>query len=1048
MNTAQPHSQTVASAMQTAIHDDPAITRVQHIRDIVEHATHLLPSQGPIKVFVHHNTLHAFEDRTFEEGVLAGLEVFGCEPYFSEQRYREEMARERIREEDIVAELLEDLGEKADCLIASFGTRYGLRLAMMRFPINDLPERELQWLLAESDALWKFHDSVPRAQVKKVISRTRAAVEKMVGSGEIDLFSTAKDDLQSFDVRRSHQWSDATWEAFTLHSLWRICHAKVIGSLKASAKQSDLSSCRHRDLLATAVGQDTDVLVHDVLVRFCSAYLDQGFATWEMPDRSNGFLSAFTELYSAHFAVQPIWMNGIQTELRRMRKNKIHAVDSIIESLEELGVSDEEAPDFIESTLLALRGWAGMIWQMETSAPWTPRPAQAGTLLDFLAVRLLLDRYAIAHVAKNNLHTSELAQVRKLAAKRISDSPDSGSSKAFAVFQIMQACGCSPEQLIGLNAVQWTQLLDEIAAFHSLERRRIFHFAYERRYRSLALDALKVHVASRKPDQQDSKKRPASFQVITCIDDREESFRRHLEEIEPTCETYGAAGFFAVVMYYRGAAEAHYRPLCPINIVPRHYVTEEPLFSAVDVNEKRSQRRRIIGRVSRSVHSSSRTMLGGLVTAIFGSVATFPLVARILAPHITARIRSMLGGLVSPPATELHLQRETPEPGPNPESLGYTIPEMAGIVVRILQDIGLVKDFSPIILFLGHGSSSLNNPHESAYNCGACSGGRGGPNARAFAWMANDPQVRKLVADAGITIPDSVRFLGGYHNTCNDRVDYYDLDRLPHSHRKLFRDIESHINEARRRNALERARRFESASLTLTPSEALQHVEERSEDLSQARPEYNHATNAMCFVGQRSWSRGLFLDRRAFLASYDPSIDDSTGKIVERILQAAIPVCGGISLEYYFSTVDPEGYGCGSKLPHNITSLAGVMTGAQSDLRPGLSAQMVEIHEPMRILFVVQTTPAIMTRIIAANAAIQQLVERNWVQLALIDAETSEILLYRKGQFETYSNQGNELPTVSSSLEWFRGSREHLRFASIRPDAGSGEAVLSKGIMN
>ncbi len=702
MNSAHTHSHSATSALPHAVAQSSSDLRAQRIRDIVEHATHLLPSQGPIKVFVHHNTLHAFEDRTFEEGVLAGLQVFGCEPYFSEQRYREEMARERILEQDIVAELLDDLGDDADCLIASFGTRYNLRLAMLHFPIHDLPERELQWLLAESEALWRFQDSVPRAQVQKVISRTRMAVENASTTSQLDSYNAAKDDLQRFDLRRSSQWSDATWEAFTLHSLWRICREKVISSLKSTRHHADLSSCRHRDLLTMAVGQDSDSLVHDVLVRFCSVYLDQGFATWEMPNRLNGFLAAFTELYSTHFAAQPIWMKGIQTELRTMRECNVSAVDSIIKSLELLGVSDEQAEEFIESTLLALRGWAGMIWQMETSAPWTPRPAQPGTLLDFLAVRLILDRYAVMHVARTSLKASELTEVRSMAAKRIHDSPESGSSRAFAVFQIMQAAGCSPEQLVDLNAVQWKQLLDEIAAFNSLQRRRIFHFAYERRYRTLALDALKVHVNKRNTQTpQDTPTKEAAFQVITCIDDREESFRRHLEEVEPNCETYGAAGFFAVVMYYRGAAEAHYRPLCPINIVPRHYVTEEPLFSAVDVNEKRSQRRRIIGRVSRSVHSSSRTMLGGLVTAIFGSIATFPLVARILAPHITARIRSMIGGLVSPPATELHLQRETPEPGPNPESLGYTISEMAGIVIRILQDIGLVKNFSPIVLFLG-----------------------------------------------------------------------------------------------------------------------------------------------------------------------------------------------------------------------------------------------------------------------------------------------------------------------------------------------------------
>jgi hypothetical protein len=107
------------------------------------------------------------------------------------------------------------------------------------------------------------------------------------------------------------------------------------------------------------------------------------------------------------------------------------------------------------------------------------------------------------------------------------------------------------------------------------------------------------------------------------------------------------------------------------------------------------------------------------------------------------------------------------------------------------------------------------------------------------------------------------------------------------------------------------------------------------------------------------------------------------------------------------------------------------MTGAASDLRPGLSAQMVEIHEPLRILFVVQSTPTIMKRIIHANPAIESLVVRKWVQLALLDAKTSEILVYRDGEFEPYKSSTSELPTVPSSIEWFRGCREHLGFASI-----------------
>ena len=211
-------------------------------------------------------------------------------------------------------------------------------------------------------------------------------------------------------------------------------------------------------------------------------------------------------------------------------------------------------------------------------------------------------------------------------------------------------------------------------------------------------------------------------------------------------------------------------------------------------------------------------------------------------------------------------------------------------------------------------------------------------------------------------------------------------------------------------------------------------MDARAEDLAQVRPEWGHATNALCVVGQRARTRGLYLDRRAFLISYDPAQDADDAPVLARILAAAVPVCAGISLEYYFCHVDPTGYGCGTKLPHNITSLLGVMDGAASDLRTGLPWQMVEIHEPVRLLFIIETTPARMLGIMDRNPLIGRLVRNGWVQLAVLDPAGPDVQLFQRGAFRPYTPLARQLPAAASSADWYRGWRDHLEFATIGGD--------------
>jgi uncharacterized protein YbcC (UPF0753/DUF2309 family) len=1010
--------------------DDHAADRLRRLEHAIEHASHLLPSQGPIRIFVHHNTLHAFEHLSFHEAVKHGGATYGCHPYLPEDRYREKLSRGRILFEDLAAVLMEDLGDDAEALVGFLGTRYHLRLAVLQHPLRLGPDSELRWLIAETDALRRFRSETPFQVREQMIERTRRWVMRDLRSGPSADGHHIRETLQSlferFGENQIEHWSPETWEAFTLHALWRICHRGVHGVQRFTSTAPPV--IRHRDLLLQTTGVDSDRMVHDVLIRFCAAFLDQGVASWPLPVRDRGFFKAFLALYKDSRQVDG-WLRGLPAELRRIEECRLSPLDVIDETLRRLGVADYEMEEYLTRTLLALRGWAGMLWQMETNAEWVVHPAPRGTLVEYVAVRLLLLRLAIEYIARTHLHDrGELTDLRSRLRRGL---PQAGrvsvEQRTFLVFQVAQILGWIPGDLNRLSKGDWSRLVEEIEGFSGPERRRIYHLAFERRYRHQTLDAFLAHGPHTHPPREIPR-----FQVCCCLDEREESFRRHLEEANPSCETFGFAGFFAVAMYYRGAVDAHFVPLSPILIKPRHYVQEEVVFSLEESHRVRTETRRAIGKASHQFHIGSRSGLAGALASILGSLASIPLVARVVFPRLTAQIRRTFGSFVQvPPVTRLILERSEPTPGPENGQLGYSLAEMIDIVERVLRDIGLTARFSRLAIIMGHGSSSLNNPHKSAYDCGACGGGRGGPNARAYAQMANDPRVREALAKRGVVIPPETVFIGALHNTCDDSMAYFDLDRLPTSHRADFQYAKLAINEARRRNAHERCRRFESAELSLTLDGALKHVEGRSEDLAQARPECGHATNAICYVGRRWRTQGLYLDRRTFLTSYDPTQDDANAAILTRILQAAIPVCAGINLEYYFSYVDPTGYGCGTKLPHNITSLIGVMDGAASDLRTGLPWQMVEIHEPMRILFIIESTPEAMLGIIESNPAIQQLVVNDWVQLALLDPNQPKIKLYRRGAFHDYHPETHDLPVVQASVDWYRGWRDHLGYASV-----------------
>jgi hypothetical protein len=264
--------------------------------------------------------------------------------------------------------------------------------------------------------------------------------------------------------------------------------------------------------------------------------------------------------------------------------------------------------------------------------------------------------------------------------------------------------------------------------------------------------------------------------------------------------------------------------------------------------------------------------------------------------------------------------------------------------------------------------------------------------------MANNPKVRAILKERGLSIPDSTQFVGGLHDTTRDEVVFFDEHSLHESNRVLHQQHVTSFEKALDLNAKERSRRFVSINTHQKPERIHEKIRIRSVSLFEPRPELNHATNSLCVVGPRELSKKLFLDRRAFMNSFDYKVDPE-GNYLFTILKAVAPVCGGINLEYYFSRVDNQKLGAGTKLPHNVMGLFGVANGIDGDLRPGLPSQMIEVHDPVRLLVIVEHYPEVVLSAIQRSAETYEWFINEWVHLVVIHPHTREFHRFKEGSF-------------------------------------------------
>ncbi|MFN8339271.1 MAG: putative inorganic carbon transporter subunit DabA [Saprospiraceae bacterium] len=175
---------------------------------------------------------------------------------------------------------------------------------------------------------------------------------------------------------------------------------------------------------------------------------------------------------------------------------------------------------------------------------------------------------------------------------------------------------------------------------------------------------------------------------------------------------------------------------------------------------------------------------------------------------------------------------------------------------------------------------------------------------------------------------------------------------------------------------------------------------------------------------KRGMTKQLFLDRRAFLA-HDYAIDRK-GNYLFSILSAAAPeVCGGINLEYYFSRVDNLKLGAGTKLPHNVLGLIGVANGIDGDLRPGLPNQMVEVHDPLRLLMIVEHYEDVVLKTIQRTPQLYEWFINEWIHLVVVHPESRQISRFSEGTFVPY-HVSYKPETVSDLAPIFKSEIDNL----------------------
>lgn len=707
---------------------------------------------------------------------------------------------------------------------------------------------------------------------------------------------------------------------------------QFIGSLKAEThKNKSIATIPCvADLATQETNKDWNRFVTARISVWAASYFDHGQAVWSVSNQKESLFTDWKTEALIDRTPELTGLKGFRKLINEIPNNPLNAIEVC---LEKLGIPAEGIDLYLHRILLRVGGWSAYAAQLDWDSELNG--GKDGKLIEFLAVLICWEACLL-----ESLNNTKLNQ-KWIEAKKV-----------------------------------WSTPKIQTKLNKQLEEKLILQEAFDLSAQRNLADKFEG-----KPALKSTTKERAKAQAIFCIDVRSEVYRRNLENIDDAIETLGFAGFFAFPISYVPIGHHVGEANCPV-LLPTGPTIMEQMPDAHE--HETAVKDRIANRQVQQAWKSFKT----------GAVTCFSFVSPMGLSFLPKLFTDSFG-LTRPVADpnkvgmtdEFKYKKSiTLEAGSyQNETTGIPIDQQIQMGKNALTAMSLSTDFAKFVMIVGHGSSTVNNPHATGYDCGACGGHSGEANARVAAAVLNNPAVRIGLEKENINVPSDTVFLACLHDTTTDEVTIYNEHEVNRESADELKSLKKSLALAGHSARTERAVRLSMQGKT----DVDKVIAMKSKDWSETRPEWGLAGCSAFVVAPRGRTKGIDFEGKSFLHSYEWKKDKGFS-VLELIMTAPMVVTSWINLQYYGSTVDNKNYGSGNKTLHNVTAGLGVLEGYSGDLRVGLPMQSVHDgakfqHEPLKLNVVIEAPIEAMNDIFEKHASVKDLCDNGWIQLMAMD---------------------------------------------------------------